>query len=117
MRWALLVIALSVLHAPSLQAQNGFPVGPAGYQSTPTLSPYLGLLRADSGPLPNYQQFVRPRLRLQNAIAQQSRAIQRQDTSIRALTQQLNRPAPRDGRRRAARFLNYSTFYPGLPQR
>jgi hypothetical protein len=44
------------------------------------LSPYLGLLRRDSGPLPNYQQFVRPEI-------ERRRLFQQQGADIRSLQQ------------------------------
>ncbi|MEO1525483.1 MAG: hypothetical protein AAFX06_08600 [Planctomycetota bacterium] len=118
MRWTIL-FTLMLLFSSASQAQTGIQLGPAGIPSTPTLSPYLGLLRTDSGPLPNYQQFVRPRLQLRRQLTQQSQAIERQNRTLRSLNQQLNRPTPRaaNGMQRAARFLDYSTFYPTLQLR
>ena len=48
----------------------------------PTISPYLDLLREPTGPLPNYYQFVRPKLDTQGAF-------RRQQSSIAALQQRL----------------------------
>lgn len=38
----------------------------------PTLSPYLDLYRNGQGAMPNYHQFVRPQLRLQQILDQQN---------------------------------------------
>ncbi len=46
---------------------------------TPTLSPYLDLLRNNTGTLPNYYTFVRPRQQ-QRAFNTESRAWQRRQT-------------------------------------
>jgi hypothetical protein len=55
---------------------------PARYTpARPTISPYLNLLRRDTGPVPNYFTLVRPEFQ-QRAINQQQQAInelQRQD--------------------------------------
>jgi hypothetical protein len=61
------------------------------YQPTrPTTSPYLNLLRTDSGPLPNYQSLVRPQLEQQEFNRRASRDIAynlRQITTLEAAQQ------------------------------
>ncbi|MEX2139938.1 MAG: hypothetical protein WD894_11795 [Pirellulales bacterium] len=49
--------------------------------SRPAVSPYLNLLRRDTGPVPNYHTLVRPQLQ-QQAINQQQRAINQQQQSL-----------------------------------
>jgi len=91
--------------------------GPGSYYSTtPTLSPYLDLLRNDGGVLPNYQQFVRPRLQLRSNLAQQAQAIERQRRAINTLNRRTLNTSRPTGATTGVRsgFLQYSTFYPAL---
>jgi len=79
----------------------------------PKISPYLDLLRVPTGPLPNYYQFVRPKLDTQGAF-------RRQQTSIAELQQRL-RQVQRTGqaetgvsssfRTSTSYFRNSAAFY------
>jgi hypothetical protein len=51
----------------------------------PTISPYLNLLRADNGPLPNYYSLVRPQLNQQSFDNQMLLRSQEQAKSVRKL--------------------------------
>jgi hypothetical protein len=53
----------------------------------PTVSPYLNLLRGNTGPVPNYHSLVRPQLQ-QQAINQQQRAINLKQQSLSQANQQ-----------------------------
>ena len=44
--------------------------------ASPTVNPYLNLLRTDFGPLPNYHSLVRPQLRQQAFNREASREIE-----------------------------------------
>ncbi len=43
--------------------------------SRPTISPYLDLLRVQTGALPNYYELVRPKLEIQESFRQQQARI------------------------------------------
>jgi hypothetical protein len=108
---------MSVFDVVPAQAQ-GTAVGPAP-GATPTLSPYLGLLRSRSGVLPNYQQFVRPQIQLRSTLSRQQRAIDLQSRSIRAVDRRVSTLRdPRDSTTGVrSGFRQYSTFYPALSER
>jgi hypothetical protein len=84
------------------------------------VSPYLNLLRRDTGPVPNYHTLVRPQLQ-QQAINRQQRAINRQQQfSIHAHERGLQ--AVQDGLMEVRQpqagptggvggFMNYGNFY------
>ena len=55
--------------------------------SSPTVSPYLNLLRSNFGPLPNYHSLVRPQLRQQTFNREASREIQYNLRQLNALSQ------------------------------
>lgn len=79
--------------------------------SRPTLSPYLDYFRRDTGVLPRYQQFVRPR---QTQLAERQRTMQ----DIRSLQMGVQYNAARvtaeglRGTGRASTYMNFLHFYP-----
>jgi hypothetical protein len=89
----------------------------------PTISPYNELFRPETGPLPNYHQYVRP-LQQQIAVNKQQQAVNRQqavfnteqDTGLRNVQQGFRQlqtgtlPATGIG----GTFRNFSHYYPGL---
>lgn len=87
------------------------PMAPA----RPTLSPYLDLLRADSGVISPYHAFVVPKQRIARQQRQQSSQINRLQSQVQRLDQTW-----RTGRQREERtptghggvFQQYSHFYP-----
>ena len=96
---------------------QGISVGPAP-GTTQTFSPYLGLLRTGGGILPNYQQFVRPRLQLQDTLNRQQQAIRLQAGQLRATQRRVSTLKDPSALTTGVRsgFLQYSTFYPSLQQ-
>lgn len=115
----ILLIALSAamfLATGSTPAHaQGISVGPAP-GTTQTFSPYLGLLRSGGGILPNYQQFVRPRLQLQDTLNRQQQALKLQANELQATQRRVSTLRDPSGLTTGVRsgFLQYSTFYPGL---
>ena len=111
-----LTLVFAIAFSGQARAQ-GVGFGPSSqFAPTPTLSPYLDLLRTNTGPLPNYQQFVRPRIQLRRTLVQQANQINRFRTA--PSTSRIDAADPRrltTGVR--TRFLHYSTFYPALEQR
>lgn len=102
------------------RSRQTIPRSPNRSTFSPAFSPYLGLLRNDGGPLPNYFQFVRPRTQLLDTLRAQDRAIQRErqriqtvDRRIDSLQQQqrLNQVRPTGV---SGGFFRYSHFYPEL---
>lgn len=87
---------------------------------SPTLSPYLGLLREESGVLPNYYQFVRPQQQIQQSLSAQAGAIERQRQELGQIERRLGNSLSQQDRRRngsaitgsGSGFLRYSHFYP-----
>ena len=84
--------------------------------SRPTVSPYINLLRRDSGPLPNYYTYVRP-LQDQAAINQQQATLIRQNQmSLNNVQGQVLRMQESTVRSTGTGggFMNYSHYYPGF---
>ena len=88
--------------------------------ATPTVSPYLNLLRNnDEGALPNYYSLVRPQLQ-QQAFIQQQQAINQQQMAFSAqqaaavgsLTSQIQPLVTPTGK--ASQFMNTSRYYPAV---
>ncbi|WP_145301985.1 hypothetical protein [Crateriforma conspicua] len=106
---------LTFLVLASTGAICGQGIG-SSYPRSPTLSPYLDLLRNDGGVLPNYQQFVRPKIQLRAQIERQNYEIQRQRRAIRSLDRRVSTPQAPGNLTTGVRasFLRYSTFYPSL---
>lgn len=77
----------------------------------PTVSPYLNLLRDDTGPLPNYYGLVRPQLNQQAFDNQVSRDSRSQTLSIQKLAtiSGANSTGPTGT---GSVFKNLSHFYP-----
>ena len=101
--WLILAAGICIAAAEPATAQSrSRTYRPA----TPTMSPYLGLLRRDSGALPNYYTFVRPQQELQATVRQQ-------DANIGNLQNRLQRvettPVAPTGV--SGGFMNYSNFY------
>ena len=102
-----------------LRARRQITRAPSAATFSPTFSPYLGLLRNDGGPLPNYFQFVRPRTQLLDTLRSQDRAIQRERQRIQSVNRRIDtlqqqgrtdvRPTGVSGG-----FMHYSHFYPEL---
>jgi hypothetical protein len=101
----------------------GLAAGPAfGQQmhytpATPTMSPWMNMFQSNTGPLDNYNTFVRPRIQLRNTLDQQNQAIDRQAASIYALQNETAQPGT--AQRTAvhptgvnASFMNYSHYFP-----
>ncbi|MEM6365860.1 MAG: hypothetical protein AAF745_15640 [Planctomycetota bacterium] len=113
------VLVLVAALTSQASAQNVGPPLSVTVPQSPTLSPYLGLLRTDGGVLPNYQLFVRPRIELQQRLRQQAAAINQQRRVLNTLQDQRrgipSGPPATTGVR--AGFLRYSTFYPNLNRR
>lgn len=110
---AALVLSGASFGLPAVWAQAG---PRASYQpSVPTLSTWFSLYQRNSGPLDNYHTFVRPERQLQDAMRQQSTAIQRQAEGIRGLTGQMSEL--RQGRSPAhptgagSIFMDYGHYY------
>ena len=106
-------VGLCLIEVRSAEAQQ--PIGRTmALPTAPTLSPYLDLLRRDSGVLPNFQQFVRPQLRLTQRLQAQSQSIQRQQQAINLVNRRVNtlQQTPQQATTGVQTgFLQYSTFY------
>jgi hypothetical protein len=88
MRKSLICITLGIVLAVYSQNSSGQDI-PRYSPQRPTISPYLNLLRNDSGPLPNYYSLVRPQLRQQsfdNRMLAATRAQEQQVQQLREIT-------------------------------
>ena len=91
--------------------------------SSPTVSPYLNLLRRDSGGVPNYYSFIRPQQRQQTANSRQQivnqqigRALERQQDELLQFGDQMQSQIAPTGA--GSVFLNFSHYYlPGRRER
>lgn len=79
----------------------------------PTVSPYINLLRNDTGGVPNYYSFVRPQLDQQAVNRRNAATFQNQGIAVMKLETLAaggtNRPTGS-----AATFRNYSHYYPRM---
>ncbi len=117
----LFLTGVVVLSASIVSAQSR----PARYTpARPTVSPYLNLLRRDTGPVPNYYTLVRPQFQ-QMAINQQQQVInefqgqellnqqqtlqQVQDSNLRLRTPTMRSTGTGGG------FMNFSHYYSSRP--
>lgn len=99
----------AVAQAPG-RASAGGPWHQHGARPAPTLSPYLDLLRRDSGVLPPYHAFVRPRKRIAAQQQQQWQAIGKLKHDVRrASTRPDSAPLPTG---RGGHFQTYLHYYP-----
>jgi hypothetical protein len=113
------ILPMAILLALACAAevcQGQAPAGPppAGrYQpSRPTVSPYLNLLRRNTGPLPNYYSLVRPQLQQLETNQRQQVLNTQQQGELRNLDRRLQiteSPVASTGARSV--FRNYSNFY------
>jgi len=105
------VVAVWVSIGQQALAQRNYPYQPA----RPLMSPYLNLYRVDSGPLDNYNTFVRPEMALRATLQQQQLASRRQSAGVRALGDEM-RWSGQTGMIRptgaGASFMNLSHYYP-----
>jgi hypothetical protein len=116
---ATLIAGWAILSAPTavMGQQITRPRNPTASTFRPTFSPYLNLLRADTGVLPNYQQFVRPEQLLLNSIQRQDREIRQTQQAVRSVDRRIDSfrsqgsVAPTGVR---GEFLNYSHFFPSM---
>ena len=113
MRWSLflcpILVAVAMCFPRHAAAQR--PVPPP----KPTFSPYLDLFRNDPGPLPNYNQFVRPKQELFRTLREQHSQLERQRASLGSLQERvttMERQSQAGATGIGAGFMNYSHFYP-----
>jgi hypothetical protein len=110
MQWKTLVGLLSLLYlsccTPTIWAQ-----GPSAVQR-PTISPYLQLGRADTGPLPNYHTFVQPQFQVLRQQQLQWAAIQRLETSPVFDARSGSPAGSARATGRGGHYMNRSHFYP-----
>lgn len=104
------IALLAVVHATAADAQ-----GRGRTQFTParsTVSPYLGLLQTNTGPVPNYFSIVRPMLR-QKAFEQQVQAADRvRSLQIQSLQNEVSSQSPVTQTGKGAGFMQFLHYYP-----
>lgn len=110
---AIAALAFSCVLATSRfsSAQNAVP----RYQpSRPTVSPYLNLLRNDSGAIPNYYSLVRPQQQQIATNQQQQIELTRQRQQLESLNNNLLRVQEPTIRATGigSGFQDYSHFFP-----
>ncbi|EGJ32847.1 hypothetical protein LYNGBM3L_75450 [Moorena producens 3L] len=114
-------IVFTLLASTASAQQNSSQYEP----STPTVSPYLNLLRRDNqGGLPNYYTFVRPAQQQQRTLRQINSRFNRQSSTLAQLQNSIVEfSAPPTGsgsgfmlQGRRSGFQKYSHFFP-LPRR
>ncbi|MFO0911789.1 MAG: hypothetical protein U0795_02425 [Pirellulales bacterium] len=79
----------------------------------PTLSPYLDYFRTDTGLLPQYQQFVRPKMQLRDELVRQNGQLVQQQQQISNVGRNLSRFVEQGTRPTGSRsvFGNHSHYY------
>lgn len=109
-----LALLAGVLLTRSAAAQVVYPIGEAGQYgipARPTLSPYLDLLRNDSGAISPYHAFVLPRREIVQQQTQQAANLRRLERAsfggvVGGQVQNLRLPTGRGGS-----YQDYSHFY------
>ena len=116
-------VCLVLIVSDSAHAQRRTP----GYSNRPALSPYVNLFQANNGGLNSYFSFVRPRQEMdkfmqqssQRSMLQQSFAQQEAYQIQRTIEDTLEenqlqlRPTSTNAMRRpAARYMQFSPYYP-----
>ncbi|MCH8046809.1 MAG: hypothetical protein IID44_24165 [Planctomycetes bacterium] len=111
--FSLVIVAISLLICGPASAQQPRRSYSPYQPSRPTVSPYIDLLRRRTGELSNYHTFVRPKLRTQAALRQQSNrfgSLQRQFGGLqRQFSSLQNTQAAPTGI--GGGFMNFSHFY------
>jgi len=86
-----------------------------GYSSRnmarPALSPYLDYFRTDTGLLPRYQQFVRPKQRLLSETNRNRQAVNWLQSSAQETARRFEAEQVRSTGRGGS-YMNYLHFYP-----
>lgn len=119
-------------HLLALVAATGFVASGEAYgqrpsrytPSRPTVSPYFNLFRTNTGGLPNYQMFYQRDEQLRSTLRRQQRQLGTLQQEFQGTTappatgmmagrasQTMRRGATR-ARARAAKFMDYSQFFP-----
>lgn len=80
----------------------------------PTLSPYMGLLQTNTGPIPNYFSLVRPMMQQQSFNRQLSQATRAQSIQIQSLSTQGSQAQPTSQTGNASGFQQYLHYYPPM---
>ncbi len=122
-------LAVIVSSAMRVEAQIGTPL-PRYQPPLPTTSPYLLLLRAQTGPLPNFHAFVQPAQLQHDLNVQQTLTIQRLQIGVQVIEQAATGQISATGIRSTGTlstgggavspfrnyshyYRNYSHYYPG----
>jgi len=104
-------VAICCVQASPADAQVSRYSSAVNNLSRPALSPYLDYFRNDTGALPNYHQFVRPKNRLRADLLQSNRSITGLQGAVRRNAQRIEagtvRPTGRGGS-----YMNFLHFYP-----
>ena len=106
------------------QTGNASAQGYMNFGATPPLSPWLALGNRPMGSLDNYNQYVRPRLEIQNMMGAQQTQINRQGLQQQVFERAARNVSAGTGFQRGARttggsmpaatFRNYSHYYPNM---
>lgn len=96
-----------IVNSLSLYAQDIPRYSP----SRPTVSPYLNLLRSDSGPLPNYYSLVRPQLNQEKFDNQISAATRQNSIAVQRLSALSSNSQGGNATGTDSVYSNYSHYY------
>ena len=106
------------------QTENASAQGYMNIGVTPPLSPWLALGNRPTGSLDSYNQYVRPRLEIQNMMSNQQTQINRQGLRQQTLERAARNVSSGTGFQGgaattgrsvpAATFRNYSHYYPNM---
>lgn len=105
----LLVSAVGVNSADAQQFQDRH-FRPAN----PTMSPYMGLLQTNVGPVPNYFSLVRPMLQQRAFNQQMQRTTATQSLQIQSLSTQAPQQLPTPQTGKGAGFQQFLHFFPSM---
>lgn len=111
---AALVFLTAVCWGSDCFSQVRFSQVPRYQPARPTTSPFLNLLRPDSGAVPNFHSLVRPAISQGAAFQRQQQQLRRQRVLIRQLEEvgMQQRAAEIRSTGAAATFRNYLHYYP-----
>ncbi len=113
-------LTIAVIVGGAIWCQTATAQIPAYTPQTPTISPWMGLWRQDTGVLDNYHTFVRPQTELNATLQMQNAALNRQAAGLQYLNNELMQPqispSGMTPTGQGATFMSYSHYYGGNRQ-
>ncbi len=114
-------LATVLLTCGAICSHSASAQSPMSYEpQSPTVSPWLGLWRQNTGALDNYHTFVQPQMELNRTLQMQNSALTRQAAGLQSLHNEIMQPQGNQSGMmptgQGSTFMNYSHYYGGNRQ-